>query len=112
MQYDNRVDLFLTTNAKYFPEDRILYLREKLTTMPEDRFLVLSAISFRDPTMMLILSIFFGELGVDRFLLGDVGMGILKLLTGGVCGILWLIDIFGITKKTKEYNFQKIMPYL
>lgn len=41
----------------------------------------------------LILSIFLGSLGVDRFYLGYVGLGILKLLTCGGCGVWWLIDI-------------------
>jgi TM2 domain-containing membrane protein YozV len=58
----------------------------------------------KDPNMILILSVLFGYLGVDRFMLGDMGMGILKLLTGGCCGILWLIDIFTIRGKVNDYN--------
>ncbi len=41
----------------------------------------------------LILSILLGGLGIDRFYLGYIGLGVLKLLTGGGCGIWWLIDI-------------------
>ena len=41
----------------------------------------------------LLLSIFLGELGIDRFYLGKIGTGILKLITLGGCGIWWLIDI-------------------
>jgi len=41
----------------------------------------------------LLLSILLGGLGVDRFYLGYVGLGILKLLTFGGLGILWLIDL-------------------
>ncbi len=41
----------------------------------------------------LLLSIFLGTLGIDRFYLGKVGTGILKLLTGGGFGIWWIIDI-------------------
>ena len=41
-------------------------------------------------------SIFLGWLGVDRFYLGHVGLGIVKLLTFGGFGIWWLIDIIWI----------------
>jgi TM2 domain-containing membrane protein YozV len=41
---------------------------------------------------LFLLSIFLGELGVDRFYVGKIGTGILKLITFGGCGIWWLID--------------------
>jgi TM2 domain-containing membrane protein YozV len=41
----------------------------------------------------LLLSIFLGPLGVDRFYLGHVGAGVLKLLTCGGFGMWWLVDI-------------------
>ena len=41
---------------------------------------------------LLLLSIFLGTLGVDRFYVGKIGTGILKLLTCGGCGIWWLVD--------------------
>ncbi len=50
----------------------------------------------KDRTTALILSILVGVLGIDRFYLGYTGMGILKLLTGGGCGILWLVDLINI----------------
>jgi len=43
-----------------------------------------------------ILAFFLGGLGIHRFYLGYTGIGILMLLTGGVCGILALIDIIRI----------------
>lgn len=50
-------------------------------------------------TLTLILSILFGSLGVDRFMMGQVGLGILKLITGGGFGIWWLIDWILIATK-------------
>jgi TM2 domain-containing membrane protein YozV len=47
----------------------------------------------------LILSIFLGQLGVDRFMMGQVGWGILKLITFGGFGIWWLIDVIMIATK-------------
>jgi TM2 domain-containing membrane protein YozV len=58
---------------------------------------------------MLIISIFLGGWGVDRFMLGDTGLGIGKLLTGGGCGIWAIIDWFMIQDATKQKNFMKIM---
>lgn len=50
----------------------------------------------KSKTTALILSILVGGLGIDRFYLGYTGLGILKLLTGGCFGILWIIDIVNI----------------
>ncbi len=49
--------------------------------------------------LTLIMSILFGSLGVDRFIMGHIGLGILKLLTGGGCGIWWIIDLILIATK-------------
>lgn len=41
----------------------------------------------------ILLSIFFGGLGLDRFYLGYIGLGVLKLLTFGGLGIWAVIDV-------------------
>lgn len=40
-----------------------------------------------------LLSLFLGVLGIDRFYLGKIGTGILKLITAGGFGIWALIDL-------------------
>ena len=51
----------------------------------------------------LLLSIFVGGLGVDRFYLGHVGLGLAKLFTLGGCGVWYLIDIILIaTRQVKD----------
>ena len=57
-------------------------------------------------TLTLIMSIFFGSLGVDRFIMGHVWLGILKLLTMGGCGIWWLIDLILIVTKHPFKNIE------
>lgn len=61
----------------------------------------------KDPSTILILSVLFGTVGVDRFMLGDTGMGLLKLFTFGGCGVLWLVDIFLAREKTADFNRKK-----
>ena len=89
-----------------------MYLKDKLRTMDEEKFSLISTIEFKDPTTLLLVSIFLGGLGIDRFMLGDTGMGILKLLTAGLCGILTIVDWFTISKKAKELNFNNVMALL
>jgi hypothetical protein len=55
--------------------------------------------------LCLIMSIIFGYFAVDRFIIGQVGLGILKILTCGGCGIWYIIDIILIATK---YNFKDI----
>ena len=107
-----KADMFIMTNQKYLPESKIMYLKEKIRTMDEDKFSLLSTVEMKDPTTLLLVSIFLGTLGIDRFMLGDTGMGILKLLTGGCCGILAIVDWFTISQKAKERNFNKLMTIL
>ena len=107
-----KVDMFLLANQKYFPAEKIQFLREKLYTLNESRFFMLSAVELKDPTTMLLISIFLGGWGVDRFMLKETGMGVLKLLTGGCCGVLAIIDWFSVQNKTKEMNFKNLMLLL
>ncbi len=107
-----KIDMFMMTNQKYFPAEKLMYLKDKLKNCDAEKFDMLSLTELKDPTTYLLISLFLGSLGVDRFMLGDVGMGVLKLLTAGCCGIMTIIDWFTVMKRTKEQNFNKFIMML
>lgn len=49
--------------------------------------------STRSRLLTLLLCFFLGTLGVHKFYLGKIGMGILYLLTSGLFGIGWVVDL-------------------
>lgn len=107
-----KVDMFIMTNGQYLPEQKIPYVREKLLEMDDSKWSAFSIIQFKNPTTALILSIFLGGFGIDRFYLGQTGIGVGKLLTCGGIAIWTFIDLFLITNATKEVNYRKLQAYL
>ncbi len=105
----SQINLFMSKNMNNFSPVQISDIKSKLQNMPEEKSSIVVGLEFRDTTTILLISLFLGELGVDRFMLGNVGMGIFKLLTLGCCGIMWLIDLINYKKLTHNYNYQKFI---
>ncbi len=63
----------------------------------------------RDPSTVLLLSLlgFVGIAGVHRFYLGQIGMGLLYLLTIGFCLIGTIIDLVNHKSLSFKYNQEK-----
>ena len=59
-----------------------------------------------NPTLIFGCSCFLGHFGVDRFLLGQVLLGIIKLLTVGGFLVWWLIDLFLVGGTTRQKNIE------
>ena len=53
-----------------------------------------------------------GLLEFDRFLLGQIGLGVGKLLTCGGCGIWSIVDLFLIMDATRQSNAQKLFAVI
>lgn len=108
----SKVDMFITTNGEKLPEQQLPFIREKLLALDESKWSALSLVQFKNPTTALILSIFLGAYGIDRFFIGDTGKGVGKLLTCGGLGIWAIIDWFMISGSTKQKNYTKLQSYL
>jgi len=106
---DGKIDMWIISNQKFFPAEKMALIRDRLAQMTDSKLNLLYGIQLKDPTTILLMSIFFGEFGVDRFMLGHTGLGIAKLLTFGGCLIWWLVDLFIIQNKAREENFNKLM---
>lgn len=106
-----RVKYFLETNENFLPEEYIPELQERLSEIDAWQLEKLEHISFKSPTTMLIISIFLGLFGVDRFMMGDIVLGCLKflLVSTRVGFIWWIIDIFLVKKKTRKSNYKKLL---
>lgn len=107
-----KVDMYLMTNAKYFQSHHLNYIRERLMMADESKLSMMHSVELKDPTMILIVSILAGSLGIDRFLIGDTGLGVGKLVTCGGLGIWWLVDLFLIMDATKQKNMEKLQQFL
>lgn len=97
------------------PSESYFMLQKQLesTNIDENLAFALSALPLKEPFVGLLLGLFFGVLGVDRFYKGDIGLGIVKLLLCWLTfGVWWLVDLFLVYKGIKKDNLQKITQVL
>ncbi len=107
-----KVDMFIMANGKFFEGHLIPQIRERLLQLDDSHWAMVQALQFKDPTTSLIVSLLGGNLGIDRFLIGDTGLGVGKLLTCGGLGIWAIIDWFMIMGATREKNMERLQQSL
>lgn len=108
----NKVDMFILANGKFFESHQVAPIRERLIALDDSRWVMIQTLQFKDPTTSLIVSLLGGSLGIDRFMIGDTGLGVGKLLTCGGLGIWAIIDWFMIMGATREKNIAKLQQVL
>lgn len=105
---DNLINLIINKYSDVLPSDYFPIFLDKCKSLPENKLQNLLAQQTKSPILALIFSLFFGGLGIDRFYLGQIGIGLAKLLTAGGCGIWYIVDLFLINKACKQVNQDKI----
>lgn len=68
--------------------------------------------SLQSPATIQLLSIFLGHFGVDRFMMGDASMGLLKLITIGGIHVWWIADIISAKQRCRNYNAELLLKAL
>ncbi len=99
-------------HSKYFEPYQLSAIRDRLTKLDENKLMQIEGANLKDPTIMLVVSLVGGHFGVDRFVLGEVGLGIAKLLTCGGLGIWTVVDWFLVLGRTREVNFQRLQQMM
>ena len=110
---EQQVEQLIAAYGERVPISCLSSLREMLlsTTMSYSEVQVV-IMQMKDPIISLILSIVVGYLGIDRFYVDDIGLGIIKLITCGGLYIWWLVDIFLIMGKTRMRNYERLTQVL
>ena len=99
-------------NGKFFESHHIAQIRDRLIALDDSKWAMVQTLQFKDPTTSLIVSLLAGTLGIDRFMIGDTGIGIGKLLTCGGFYIWAIVDWFMIMGATREKNLEKLQSVL
>lgn len=111
----DEVDRYLNKCRNYFSEEQIFILKRQLLKLKKEDFLKVTKLDLKSPTGTLVVSMLLGYTGLDRFLLGDIPLGILKfvmflsLRSGHWEGLVAAFDTAFIKDRTKEKNFNEVM---
>ena len=101
----DHVTQFMSIHGNKFATENHPMIKRRIEALPDERFDEICTINFKSPTTALICA-FFGGFGIDRFYLGQIGMGILKILTLGFCFVGMILDIISAHKRTHAYNLR------
>ena len=84
----------------------ILNITRDMSVPQQEQFLMLYQRRRKSRQELLLLSLlgFVGVAGIHRLIIGDIALGIIYLLTGGLCLIGTIVDIININALTTRYN--------
>ena len=93
----------------YLEGDEMIFVGEMIKGFDESQtqqFAASYSSRRKDPTTLMILTLLglLGIAGVQRFIIGQIGMGILYFFTAGLCFIGTIIDLVNYRKLAFEYN--------
>lgn len=107
------LESYLQGRRWYFNGQQKMKLRRLLGEQPDYVFFEdIESLWLRNPWVMVAVSAVLGPLGIDRFLMGEYSIGIIKLVTLGGCGILWILDFLFSWVYAQGYNYSLVLRAL
>jgi TM2 domain-containing membrane protein YozV len=84
----------------------IQHLTSEMTEKQKQQFYTLFRSKRKEKKDLMVFTIigFFGVAGIQRFIVGDTGIGILYILTMGFCGIGTIIDLVNLDNMASRFN--------
>ncbi|MBK9317827.1 MAG: TM2 domain-containing protein [Bacteroidetes bacterium] len=94
--------------------EELLFAQEAIKDLSEEQqknFFLLYSGRRKDPQTILICALlgFVGVAGVHRFLVGQIGMGVLFFFTAGLCFVGTIIDLMNYKKLALEFNQRQVI---
>lgn len=109
----SKVATLVAQYKELIPQEQLLTFKAALEKADDGAYERLMTVPTKNPTTVILLSIFLGGIGVDRFYIGDSGLGIAKLLLGWLTFGIWpIIDIFNCHKAAKQKNLENLIAVL
>lgn len=103
---------YLQQQRTLFPPHHLHLLEKLLLNADEAQMARFASTPLKSPGVALLLAIFGGMLGLDRFYLGQPAAAAGKVLTGALCGTWWLADCILIRQAARMRNQRKAMEIL
>jgi len=120
MQYDNSFNSIKPVILKYLyditPEE-LITINSRIKDFSDDelaQFCMIYRSKRKDPQMILLLCLLglVGVAGIQRFIIGHIGMGILYFFTAGLCFVGTIVDAINHKDLALEYNAKMITETL
>lgn len=105
------IDLLMNRFNDMLPEETHMMVYRALENLPEERSAFIYTLKMKNPNVAIGLNLlgFLMFAGFDKFYLGEIRMGLLKLFTLGGFFIWTIYDLFTLKKRVKMANFNKLM---
>lgn len=106
MTQENEYEIFIDNMQYYLGKKKFQELLTMLESAAPEQVQLLCEMPYKDPNRMILFAIL--PFAIDRFILKDTILAVIKLLTGGLFGIWYLIDIFTVKTRTQKYNMKLV----